>query len=125
MTTRFVHFLLVGALNTAVGYGLFMLGILSGLSSPVALLLSTTLGVLFNYFSTGRLVFAWRNSRRLWRFMGVYAALYTANAWALITLEKHDIPALWAQALLLPAFVLLAFMLNSYFVFRPARIPAS
>lgn len=115
---RFVRFLLVGALNTAVGYGLFALGILLGLRSALALLIATVLGVLFNYFSTGRLVFSWHDRCRLWHFALVYGGVYLVNAAALMEAEKLAIPALTAQALLLPVFVVIAYLLNKHFVFR-------
>src|SRR6516162_3637567 len=63
---QFIRFVLVGCLNTTVGYGLFAACILLGLPSALALLIATIIGVLFNYFSTGRLVFACRTSVGVW-----------------------------------------------------------
>jgi putative flippase GtrA len=114
----FIRFVLVGLLNTAVGYGLFALFILLSAPSALALLVATVLGVLFNYLSTGRIVFAWRDSRRLGRFVLVYGVLYIVNAAALLALENLGFPALGAQAMLLPLFVVLAYLGNKHFVFR-------
>ncbi len=112
-----VRFLLVGCLNILVGYGLFAIFIFLGMHSAFALLISTVLGVLFNYFSTGRLVFAWRSAGRLWLFVLGYAVLYGLNAAALAGLERASFSPLLAQALLLPPIVGLAFLYNKHFVF--------
>jgi putative flippase GtrA len=121
MDVQFIRFLLVGCLNTAVGYGLFAACILIGLPSALALLIATVIGVLFNYLSTGRLVFAWHTSRRLWLFVLSYAVVYLVNVAALLGLERMSVPALLAQVLLLPPIVGLAFLLNKYVVFSSPR----
>ncbi|NCQ92050.1 MAG: hypothetical protein GPI94_15420 [Microcystis aeruginosa LG13-03] len=54
---RFVRFLLVGVLNTIFGYSLFAVLILIGLNYKYAVLIGTIQGVLFNFQTTGRLVF--------------------------------------------------------------------
>ena len=51
---QFVKFLLVGALNTAFGYGIYALLIWFGLRPFLAVGLATVLAVLFNFQSTGR-----------------------------------------------------------------------
>jgi len=54
---KFARFLLVGVLNTIFGYFLYGTLILIGLDYKYAVLLVTILGVLFNFQTTGRLVF--------------------------------------------------------------------
>lgn len=54
---KFVRFVFVGGLNTAFGFGLYCLLIWMGLSYIWATLISHTLGVLFNFITTGRIVF--------------------------------------------------------------------
>ena len=57
-TRRFARFLIVGTINTLFGYGVFAALITAGLESALALALATIAGVIFNYFTTGKLVFA-------------------------------------------------------------------
>src|SRR5262245_61043567 len=57
-----VRFLLIGCLNITIGYVLFAAFIILSLPTALALLLSTIVGVLFKYCSSGRLVFSWRTS---------------------------------------------------------------
>jgi putative flippase GtrA len=117
LDVQFIRFLLIGCLNITVGYGLFAAFIILGLPSALALLIATVIGVLFNYLSTGRLVFTWHTSSRLWLFVLSYAVVYVINVAALLGLERMSVPALLAQALLLPPIVGLAFLLNKYVVF--------
>ncbi|WP_084442217.1 GtrA family protein [Termitidicoccus mucosus] len=57
LNLRLIKFLLVGVLNTLVGYGLFCFFVFTGLHYSFAVLIATILGVLFNFQSTRKLVF--------------------------------------------------------------------
>jgi putative flippase GtrA len=115
---RFVRFLAVGLLNTAFGYLVFAAGVLSGLAPAAALLAATLIGVGFNFATTGRLVFASRDTRRLPRFVLCYALAYVLNAGALHGLAALGVPPLAGQLLLLPPVVVLTFLAMRLFVFR-------
>lgn len=119
---QFVRFLFVGALNTGVGYGFFVLFVLMKLGLNIALALATGLGVLFNYVTTGRLVFAARGLGRLPFFAAVYGLTFLLNLWSLHFLLSSGFSPILAQTILLPLMVVLNFALNKIFVFRPARI---
>lgn len=118
---QFFRFLATGVLNTLVGYGLFSLLVLLKLAPGVALLVATVMGVLFNYFTTGRLVFAARGLGRLPWFVAAYGLTFLINLWSLNHLVATGLSALLAQALLLPVMTVLNFVLNKLFVFRAAR----
>jgi len=77
--SQFVRFLFVGGMNTIFGYSVFAFFIWIGLHYTLATLLSTVLGVLFNYKSYGILVFRNRSNRLLWRYILVYVMLYILN----------------------------------------------
>ena len=62
LSRMFIRFLLVGALNTAFGLGLYCFFVYIGLSYKIAVLLSTVLGVLFNFKTIGSLVFKNKNN---------------------------------------------------------------
>ena len=115
---RFVRFLVVGALNTLFGYGVFSLLVLTGLGAGLSLFVATVLGVLFNYVTTGRLVFAARGLGRLPWFVAVYGLTFLINLWSLKGLASAGFSPFLAQALLLPFVTILAFVLNKTFVFR-------
>jgi putative flippase GtrA len=110
-----VRFLAVGVLNTAFGYVIFAAGILAGLPSGIALAIAMVIGVIFNFFTLGRLVFDSRDHTRLPRFVGVYALTYVVllGLW-----ERAGVGPLLAQLACLPVTVSLTFVLMRFLVFR-------
>ena len=76
---QFVKFLVVGILNTAVGYGIFALLVWMKFGPSISLFLATVLGVLFNYLTTGRLVFSARGLGRLPFFVAVYGFTFLSQ----------------------------------------------
>ena len=113
-----VRFLAVGVLNTAFGYVIFAAGILAGLLSGIALAIAMVIGVIFNFFTLGRLVFDSRDGARLPRFVGVYAVTYVVNLLLLRLWEGVGVGPLLAQLACLPVTVSLTFVLMRFLVFR-------
>jgi putative flippase GtrA len=113
-----VRFLAVGLLNTAFGYLIFAAGILAGLASGIALAIAMVIGVIFNFFTLGRLVFDSRDPTRLPRFVGVYALTYVVNLILLRQWEGAGVGPLLAQVACLPVTVSLTFVLMRFLVFR-------
>lgn len=112
-------FILVGVLNTAVGYSLYALFIFLDFSYPIAVLFSTALGVLFNYKSIGNLVFAHQGASRLLSFIFVYVVVYGLNVYGLWQLEVFGLEDKYlAGAVLLLPLALFSFILNKFWVFK-------
>lgn len=104
----FLRFLAVGVLNTGFGYGVYAAGVLAGLPAQAALALQFLLGALWNYRLHARLVFAVQGWGRLPAYVGAYLLIWALNALALRALLAAGADALLAQALILPATVLLS-----------------
>jgi putative flippase GtrA len=117
LNRQFVRFLLVGVLNTLFGYACFFVLLRAGLHYSVALALATALGVLFNFKSTGMVVFGSSNNRLLWRFIASYAVVYLANLAGIGLLQRAGLSPQVAGALLLLPAAALSFVLNKKFVF--------
>ncbi|MBF0561309.1 MAG: GtrA family protein [Alphaproteobacteria bacterium] len=115
---QFVRFLLVGAVNTLFGYSGFALLLWLGLHHPQALTLATAVGILFNFGTTGRLVFANQGWHLLPRFFIGYGVAYGVNLTLLNMLVATGLSAYLTQLTLLPAIVVLSFVINKVFVFR-------
>lgn len=115
---RFVRFLLVGGLNTAFGYGVYALSLYLGAHYAVAATLSTVLGVLFNFFTTGTLVFGQRDPARLHRFVAVYGVTWAVGVLALKVASALGIDLYVAGLVLLLPSAGLSFLLLRTFVFR-------
>jgi len=73
---QFMRFIVVGFVNTAFGYGVYGLLLRLGVVLPLALLGANVLGILFNFLTTGHLVFRAFAWSRLPRFLLVYVAMW-------------------------------------------------
>jgi putative flippase GtrA len=113
-----ILFILVGMLNTAVGYGLFAILFLLTQSHRIALVIATILSVLFNFFSTGRIVFGNRSGSALVPFILGYAVTLGVNFVLLELLVHAGVNPLVAQAVCLPVVVVLGYLINSRIVFK-------
>ena len=119
--STFLRFLVVGALNTAFGYSVYAALILLGLERFAAVLIGTVLGVLFNFKTTGRIVFRSHDNRLLLRFVLVYVVQYAFNVGLLELLCRGaGFGSLVGQAISLPLVVVLTYELNRRFVFAGA-----
>ncbi|MHB8885626.1 MAG: GtrA family protein [Methylovirgula sp.] len=114
---QFLRFLIVGAANTLVGYVLYLIGLWIGIPYQAALSCATVLGAIFNFFTTGRLVFESRALNRIFGFLAVYGITFAVNLALLTWLVQAGMAKAYAQAILLPIVVLLSFLLNKHLVF--------
>lgn len=115
---RLLRFAVVGVLNTAFGYLIYAVMLWVGLNYAAAAAVGTVLGVLFNFKTTGRLVFGSNDNRLLFRFIGVYVFVYLANVLGLTLLTWLGLSAYTAGLLTLLPAAGLAFLLNKRYVFR-------
>ena len=119
---RFVRFLFVGAVNTLFGYGIFALFISLGIHYAIASFLATVTGILFNFKTTGKLVFDSSDNSLIFRFFGVYAVCYVMNVACLKIFSLFQVNMFLAGALLIPPTAVLSFYLNKKYVFLRNRI---
>jgi putative flippase GtrA len=121
---EFARFVLVGVLNTLFSYFLYGSIILIGLNYKYAVLLATILGVLFNFQTTGKLVFGSQNNKLIFRFVLVYVVTFLLNVEALRIVDAIDIgieqktKMLIAGAILVLPMAVISFILMKLFVFR-------
>ncbi len=114
-----VKFLFVGIMNTTFGYGLFALFIYLGLYYPLAVLLSTILGVLFNFKTIGGLVFGSNDNKLIFKFILVYVIIYFLNIFFLWLFKRLGFENMYLNGfVLLIPLAAVSFLLNKFFVFR-------
>jgi putative flippase GtrA len=118
VSSQLFRFLLVGGLNTVVGYGLFAGFTWAGVPYPIAIGLATVLGVAFNFQSTGRLVFGGAPLSHLGRFVAVYVVVYLVNVGSVALLLRTGLNVYLANVLVILPLALLAFVLQRRFVFE-------
>lgn len=110
-------FVCVGMLNAAFGYTVYAVAVLAGLHYAAALFIATVSGVVFNFYSTGRLVFANRSGSKFLRFVAAYVALYLINLGFLSILIQFGISKLIGQIICLVIMTPITFITLNKFVF--------
>jgi putative flippase GtrA len=112
-----VRFFAVGLLNTIFGYSCFAFLLYVGIHYALALMISTIVGVLFNFKSIGVLVFKSHNNRLIFRFVAVYIFVYGVNVALLKFLYLMGVDLYYGAAILIIPMALLAFVINREFVY--------
>lgn len=113
----FLRFLVVGGINTVFGYSVFALFILLGLHYVLAALLGQICGILFNFKTTGTIVFKNRDNRLILRFFGVYLITYLLGIGLLKVFDMYDVNILIAAAITVLPMAFVSFLLMRKFVF--------
>ena len=114
----FVKFILVGVLNTAFGYMAYALLLFLGLHYTLAVVLSTIAGVLFNFKTTGTIVFKNNNNKLIFKFVAVYAITTTLGIIILRMAELAGINLYLAGFVSTGICAIIAFLLNKNWVFK-------
>jgi len=123
MNNQFARFLLVGVLNTCLGYtiifsSMYLLGLSPILSNAlgylIALLISFILNRTFTFKSRGR------SSSELLRFLAVFAVAYCVNLAVLYELLNSSFThEAVSQIIAGVVYVVLSYVMNKFLVFRP------
>lgn len=100
------------------GYGLFAFFVWLGLHYSFAVFLSTVLGVLFNFKTTGLIVFKNGNNKLLLKFIGVYILTYLTNIVLISFLKLTGLGIYLAGAIAVLPVAILSFILLKSFVFN-------
>ncbi len=125
LSRQFILFLAVGVLNTAFSYSVFVACVWLGMSFAIATLIATVLGILFNFRTTGAIVFSSHDRRRFALFLGMYAAVYVLNISLQKVFQLAGMSIYLSGFVALPPCVLAAFLLSKYIVFPTRRRPES
>jgi len=116
---RLFRFFVIVAVNTLFSYLIYAGAILIGMHYTLATLISTVLGIIFNFFTTGKVVFRSLEGRRFFLFMLVYAVTYVVNILLLrLLVDVIHINKLIAGALVTLPVALLSYYLNARWTFR-------
>jgi putative flippase GtrA len=118
LRSRAVKFIAIGIMNTAFGYFVFAMLYLATADHRLSIMVATIVGVIFNFLTTGRIVFENTSNALIFRFVGGYAFSLGANLVLLEIPVRLDANALLAQALCLPPVVGLTYFVNARLVFR-------
>ena len=109
---------MVGGVNTAFGFAVFAGFILLGLPRELAVFLGLICGILFNFKTTGTIVFKNKDNRLIFRFFGVYLSTYLLTIGLLKLFDLYGVGSLVAMAIIVLPVNLLTFSLQRRFVFN-------
>ncbi|NBK99697.1 MAG: GtrA family protein [Erysipelotrichia bacterium] len=114
-----IRFIAVGIVNTVFGNSIYALLIFLGLAYFYAVLLSTILGVLFNFKTIGKIVFKSNDHSLIFRFVAVYIVIYLLNIFFLWLFQHFGFENMYINGLLLLVpLAVVSFVLNKIFVFK-------
>lgn len=111
-------FIFVGALNTLFGYTIFTFFVLIGLHYALAALLANSIGVLFNFKTTGKIVFKNSDNALLIKFFMVYVVVYIVNVITIGSLKEITENIYVSGAISTMICALIAYFLNKNYVFK-------
>ncbi|MDQ7062031.1 MAG: GtrA family protein [Sulfurimonas sp.] len=118
---QIISFLLVGIINTIVGYSLYALFIYLGFSYILSVLFATILGVLFNFKTIGKFVFKSKSDNAILKFILVYSIVFVVNIVIIKIFKGYEfndyLSGLFA---IIPASAI-SFILNKYYVFKDKK----
>jgi putative flippase GtrA len=120
LDNRTVRFLLVGILNSAFGFLVFSAVVWAEQGTIVALLAGNVAGLVFNFFSTGGLVFRTLALHRLPKFVTCYVSMLIVN-YALLEISANLLDSqIIAQAILTLPMAGLSYAVMTLWVYRTA-----
>ena len=115
---QFIKFIIVGVLNTIVGYGIYWAMLQLDFNFTIAALVSTLIGIIFNFFTMGRLVFNSENNALFYKFVFVVIFLYLISIAGISFIHNFDISYEIAGAIILIPRAILSYILNKNVVFK-------
>lgn len=117
-TSRKLRFLVVGGLNTLFGYLLYSLFIFVQTPISLALLFATALGIVFNFFTHGRVVFKNSNNLLIFKFVLHYSAMYFFNNYLIHQFVSFKLNPYEAQLVCMPIIAIFSYLSLSRFVYK-------
>lgn len=109
---QFAIFLFVGVINTIFGYSIFAFFIFFKIRYYLAFLFATSLGLIFNFMTTGRIVFKNKNFSLFYKFILISIIMYFLHV-ILIRIINVRINNFYISGLMaMSVTALIAFYLN-------------
>lgn len=118
MRLRSVRFLLVGGINTLLGFGLYVIFLFLGLSYEFAYLFGLVVSVIFGFFAQSCFVFGIRNKYLILRFVLAWILMYFLNVFATEQLILSGFSAYDSGAIIVMPGAAISYLLQKLYVFR-------
>ncbi len=118
---QFIKFLVVGVFNTAFGVIVYEVLVLAGMAPQPALALAYFIGIIWNYFTHGKIVFKTQGFGKFPAYLGSYFIIYLANSVGLHFMLGAGVSKFVAQPILAVIMAVPTFFLISYVL--TGRVP--
>jgi len=118
INNRFLRFLVIGGINTAFSYSLYVILLFIGLHYLQAGIVSFILSIFFNFETTRRLVFKNNDRRLLLKFIFSYLIILVISLFFLNLLVTIGISPYLAGLLNVLPMAIISFLIQKVFVFR-------
>lgn len=116
---KFFKFLFVGAINTVFAYTIYVIFVALGLVPNVALVFQYILGILWNFKTTGSIVFKNHDNKLIFKFFLSYIVTFLINsAFLYLLTEIIKMNDYLAQALLVVPIAVVSFFIMKFWVFK-------
>jgi putative flippase GtrA len=120
LQNRFIRFIVVGAANTAIGYGLYLALLYLTIPYWAAWAGALTLNVVIAFFLTGSLVFGVLGTGQFIYYVACWLAIAGLNVFLLKVLVNGGVDPKLAPTIMIPINIVLAFVVQKTIVFRKA-----
>jgi putative flippase GtrA len=121
MRHQIVRFLVVGTLNTCIGYIIYACLLHAGLPYAAASLGALVLGILVSFRTQGALVFGNRDGRLIFRFAACWGVIYLVNTALIGSLIRLGLDAYYAGALAIVPVTVFSYLTQKLLVFKVTR----
>jgi len=111
------RFFIIGIINTLFGFLVFSISILYGATTWFALMFSTSFGIIFNFFTTGKYVFLKLKLSRFPSFFICYVIIYFINYILIEVIFQWTESKILSQFILIPSIAIFSYFLMSKIVF--------
>lgn len=116
------RYLVVGVLNTATGYLLYVFFLYLGFEYRIANLFALIIGIGFSFKTQGVLVFRNSDNGLIFRYLACWTLIYFSNIYVIGKIIQFGLSEYAAGALATPINVLLSYVIQKYVIFRNAAV---
>ena len=117
LESHFLRFLIVGGVNTLFGLVVYALLALTAMPTWIVLLISNLIGMIFNFFTTGGVVFSDVSISRFPRFFICYGAIYLIYLELINWLDPILNSRIIAMSIIVLPVTVLSYLILNFFVF--------
>lgn len=115
---QFIRFILTGIINTLFSLVIYWLLLWSGLEYYYAMLIANMLGILFNFKTTGKLVFYNSDNSLILKYILINILIYLISIVGVKLLIFADINEYYGAVIMAPVMAILSFLVNKIYVFE-------